>query len=378
MNSGRKKGLLFVFVCVVSILILYVVWPSKMIEYLTTPASSEGDAANARFSARSSNSEAIVIRKKIPGGLQEVEASFDRNKPIVITKKVPSSKVPVKEKIKIKPSNDISPIPAKVDKKTEQKLSIQASGDATAKSDTTMKPEPVIIKKDIKVKPILGEISKSKPEFAEKEHETLKETKQTAKKTAAAPIPEKVPTPVKEQQLVIANADKIDSKKAPVTLTGKAVEPKEGQEFVPRPYSIMLASCRRMDSAQSVIKQNIKKGLSPYAVRVDLGQKGIWWRVFEGNYTSADEAGSVKKQHKLDKALVRKTPYAISIGAYNSETDAAAEVQRLIKLKHSPYFLPGPENKVRLLVGAYVSKDGARQLHDELTARGISNEVVIR
>jgi cell division septation protein DedD len=31
-----------------------------------------------------------------------------------------------------------------------------------------------------------------------------------------------------------------------------------------------------------------------------------------------------------------------------------------------------------LLVGAFASKEGARQLQDELNARGISNQVVVR
>jgi hypothetical protein len=140
----------------------------------------------------------------------------------------------------------------------------------------------------------------------------------------------------------------------------------------------MLASCRRLDSAQTVIKQNRRKGLMPYAVRVDLGRKGVWWRVFEGNYASAAEAGDVRRRHRLSGAMVKKTPFAISIGEFSSETEAAAEVQRLLKMKHSPYFLPGPQNKVRLLVGAFASRKGARQLQDELDARGISNQVVIR
>ena len=343
MNSGMKKGILFVSVCAVSILILYAVWPSKMIDYLTTPASTEGDMADARFSTRSSNSAPIVIRKKIPGGLQEVEASYDRKKPVVITKKIPSDKSHIKKKIKIRPSNDISPLPAAVSEKPEQKPSIPTSDVTSAETGPEVNPEPM-----------------------------------GTEPADMTDLPEGASSRQQKQPAIIAKTKKQDSKQAPVTLTGKTVESKAGQEFAPRPYSIMLASCRRMESAQTVIKQNRIKGLFPYAVRVDLGQKGIWWRVFEGNYTSSVEANGVKSQHKLDKAMVKKTPYAISIGAYENETDAAAEVQRLIKLKHSPYFLPGPENKIRLLVGAFVSKDGARQLQDELTARGISNQVVIR
>ena len=330
-----KKGLLFVTIFVAAILVLYAVWPTKMINYMTTPASPDGDRADTRLSARS-KSAPMVIRKKIPGGLQEVEASYDRNKPVVITKKVPPEKAVQKKKIDIKPTNELSPLPATVAGAEGQKPLDRPTGDASTTSAAAGKP----------VQP------------------------KTQAEPAAKPKPKK--------QIVIAKSGENVNKKPPASLAGQTVVSESGQEFVPRPYSIMLASCRRMDSAQSVIKQNRRKGLAPYAVRVDLGQKGIWWRVFEGNYASRGEASGVKSQYNLSKSMVKKTPFAISIGAFDSETAAATEVQRLVRLKHSPYFLPGPQNKLRLLVGAFVSKDGARQLQEELTARGISNEVVVR
>lgn len=352
-----KKGLLFASICVVVVIVLYAVWPSKMIHYLTTPATSPGDASDARLSASSNGSAPLVIRKKIPGRLQEVEASYDKSKPVVITKKIPSESpaATADKKLEIKPASDLSPIPATVAGGKEQQLSDQAPGHTSPQTDVAEKPESYV-------------------DAPQPEREALQQTKTLS----AEPGSKQAAAQESTAPVVIARAGKDAGPQPPETLKDQSASAEEDRQFAPRPYSIMLASCRRLDSAQAVIKQNRSKGLYPYAVRVDLGKKGIWWRVFEGNYTSASEARGVKSRYGLSESLVTKTPYAISIGAYGSETEAAAEVQRLVRLKHSPYFLPGPQNKVRLLLGAFVSKEGARQLQEELSARGISNEVVLR
>lgn len=339
MGSRVKRGLFFVSICIAAMFLLYAIWPAKVIHRLTTPAGTESNASADGVSAGSTESAGIVIRKKIPGRLQEVEASYDRNRPVVITKKVPSPKPATTTEIPVEPAGDSPPVPATVSAEEMQKPSVRITSGTPSKADVPEEP--------------LQAVTPSK----RAEQTISSETKQTDESggTGGTGAP-----------LSLA------------ALKGSSTAPGEDRKIVPRPYSIMLASCRRLDSAQTVIKQNRRKGLMPYAVRVDLGRKGVWWRVFEGNYASAAEAGDVRRRHRLSGAMVKKTPFAISIGEFSSETEAAAEVQRLLKLKHSPYFLPGPQNKVRLLVGAFASRKGARQLQDELDARGISNQVVIR
>jgi septal ring-binding cell division protein DamX len=339
MGSGIKRGLFFVSICIVAMLLLYVIWPAKVIQYLTTPGRTGNDASETGLSPGSTESAAIVIRKKVPGRLQEVEASYDKNKPVVITKKVPPQKPAPKKEIQSEPAGGPSPVPASISAEQKETPPVQISSATAPKAEMT---------------------EKSLPAAAPSE---TAEGSTSAEKTPPA---------------TIAGAEKTEVRQPPATPKSGSTAASEDRKILPRPYSIMLASCRLLDSAQTVIKQNRRKGLLPYAVRVDLGQKGIWWRVFEGNYASAAEAGDVRRQYQLSGAMVKKTPFAVSIGDFSSETDATAEVQRLLKLKHSPYFLPGPQNRVRLLVGAFASKEGARQLQDELNARGISNQVVVR
>jgi cell division septation protein DedD len=339
MSSGIKRGLFFVSICIVAMLLLYVIWPAKVFHYLTTPARTENGVSESDVYAGSTESAAIVIRKKIPGRLQEVEASYDTNKPVVITKKVPPQKPAPKRESRTEPVDAPSPVPSTVSMEKKETPSVRVSNATAPEAQMTGKPLPAAL-----------------PSEAKEETAASEETRAVA----------------------VAGTGEALDRQPGATPTGASAATGEDRNIVPRPYSIMLASCRRLDSAQTVIKRNRRRGLLPYAVRVNLGQKGIWWRVFEGSYASADEAVDVRRQYQLSGAMVKKTPFAVSIGNFSSETEAAIEVQRLLKLKHSPYFLPGSQNRVRLLVGAFASKNGARQLQDELNARGISNQVVVR
>ena len=104
MGSRVKRGLFFVSICIAAMFLLYAIWPAKVIHRLTTPAGTESNASADGVSAGSTESAGIVIRKKIPGRLQEVEASYDRNRPVVITKKVPSPKPATTTEIPVEPA----------------------------------------------------------------------------------------------------------------------------------------------------------------------------------------------------------------------------------------------------------------------------------
>lgn len=320
MSSAMKKGILFVSICAVAIVVLYALWPTKMIQYLTKPITAEGDSERPGMSYRAGGSFPLVIRKKMPDLPHEGELTARDGMPLVIVKKLPLEEPAISNPVAIPSPSVLSPIPATV-------------ADADSPEASSPKPED----KTLEPEAVKAEIADA--------------TTQKKKTAATAAQPQ-----LKEKPAVHKVQEKI----------------------VPKPYSIMLASCRRPDSAQTVMVKNRRKGLTPYVVRVDLGKKGIWWRVFEGKYSSAAEASDIRSRYKLSQSLVTKTPYAIQIGAYASESDAAVEVRRLLQLKHSPYFIPARQNKQRLLVGAFATQKGARLLADELTARGISNQIVKR
>ena len=72
------------------------------------------------------------------------------------------------------------------------------------------------------------------------------------------------------------------------------------------PYSILLSSCRQQESIQTVLTKYRRAGLNPYAVKVDLGKKGVWWRVYAGRYETREKAIKARNNYGLSDKIVLK------------------------------------------------------------------------
>ncbi len=144
------------------------------------------------------------------------------------------------------------------------------------------------------------------------------------------------------------------------------------------PYSIMLSSCRLPQSASKIVSDYQKVGLTPYVVKVRLQSGGEWLRVLTGHYQTRREALKAKQEHRLSGAIVKRTPYTNLIGTYTSPHEMQVELNRIKKLGYSPYFLKTQADAFKLMVGAFVTKEGAENQQVELQAKGIQTTVIIR
>lgn len=144
------------------------------------------------------------------------------------------------------------------------------------------------------------------------------------------------------------------------------------------PYSIMLSSCRLPQSARKIVSDYKKAGLTPYVVKVKFESGDEWLRVLTGHYQTRREAIQAKKEHRLSGAIVKRTPYTNLIGTYKSLDEMQADLQQIKKLGYSPYFLKTAAGELKLVVGAFVTKEGAENQQTELQAKGIQNTIIIR
>ena len=146
----------------------------------------------------------------------------------------------------------------------------------------------------------------------------------------------------------------------------------------PFPYSLKTGAFRELGLALKAMATYREKGLSPYWTRVDLGDKGVWFRVFLGYFADEREALAFREKHGLDGAKAVKTEYAARIGSFTSEKDLAEALGSLEDLELSPYVIESPVGSVSLYVGAFVTEAGARQQVRELASQGIAAQVVHR
>ena len=144
------------------------------------------------------------------------------------------------------------------------------------------------------------------------------------------------------------------------------------------PYSLKLDSFKTLERVEKALKQYNKKGLAPYAVKVDLGDKGVWRRIYLGAYESKEEALKAKQAFGLERAAVKRIKYANLIGVYENEKALEDKALELMELGYYTYALPGPDSSVKLVAGAFLSKSGVMSQHKELASHDIEAEVISR
>jgi len=144
------------------------------------------------------------------------------------------------------------------------------------------------------------------------------------------------------------------------------------------PYSIQNASFPDFDMAVKATERHQKAGLPSYYVKVNLGKKGIWWRVYIGHFQTQAEADKARQKYGLLDSMVRKTAYANLIGVFPSEDKLAAIRSRLDEMQLSPYVIEERPNRLRLYVGAFLTLKGARDQKIELQKKGVQCQIVQR
>jgi cell division septation protein DedD len=144
------------------------------------------------------------------------------------------------------------------------------------------------------------------------------------------------------------------------------------------PFSLLLSSNRGRENALSTLPVYQRKGLAPYIVHTDLGEKGKWWRTLVGYYRSLEDALQAQKALSIDNAAVVKTPFANHIGDYPSASEAAETAMRLTQKGLSPYLVKGAGDSVQVLVGAHPTQAAAEQQQREMEAQGIMARTIRR
>ena len=97
------------------------------------------------------------------------------------------------------------------------------------------------------------------------------------------------------------------------------------------PYSILLSSCRLKESVQVVLAKYRKMDIEPFVVKVDLGENGIWWRIYAGHYKNREIANIEKSKFSLTDKIVLKRSNASHMDGDIVENEADNKKSLLVK-----------------------------------------------
>jgi cell division protein FtsN len=144
------------------------------------------------------------------------------------------------------------------------------------------------------------------------------------------------------------------------------------------PYSVYLGSFKTAEAVNKALSDYQEKGLSAYWARVDLGDKGVWFRFFTGYFRTKEEAEKYINDHNIPGATPGVTKYANLIGIYGSDKEAEDQKRALVSAGFYPYPIKTPDGKTTLYSGAFDRKEYAEKDQALLAAKGIQSTVVER
>jgi cell division septation protein DedD len=143
------------------------------------------------------------------------------------------------------------------------------------------------------------------------------------------------------------------------------------------PYSVYLGSFNTTEQVRSAIDYYQKTGIPSFWVKVNLGEKGIWYRVYSGEFADKEGAEAFINEKAIKDGEIKKTAYAVYVGSFTDRERLEKEMAILSEKGYSPYVI-SDENYDNLFAGAFVTKTGADELSTELNTLGIANKVVLR
>lgn len=134
------------------------------------------------------------------------------------------------------------------------------------------------------------------------------------------------------------------------------------------PYSILLETFTDREIAQMAIPFYQKRGIAAHWVKVDLEEKGIYYRLFTGIFATIPEAQQYLDKKQLIDKPIKSTIYSARIGFYEDKAQLANVYTKISDTGIIPYILGTEEGTYHLYVGSFYTFIGAadqcRDLHD--------------
>jgi len=144
------------------------------------------------------------------------------------------------------------------------------------------------------------------------------------------------------------------------------------------PYSILLASFTKLSEAKTAIARYRERGLDPFWVKVNLGEKGQWFRVFHGYYNDRARAQADIERHSLKSALVKPTRFAAWVAGFRDNQIMAEKRAELEDMGFSTYVTPDSLGARQLFIGAFYTMAGVQAQQAALASAGIASRIVER
>jgi len=145
------------------------------------------------------------------------------------------------------------------------------------------------------------------------------------------------------------------------------------------PYAVYLGSYGGISNVEKASSDFEEIGINTtYWIKLDLGERGIWYRLFTGYFKTRKEADEFIKTFNLQGAESRIAKYANLIGTFNSKEEVEKYKTLLEEKGYSPYIIEDSDDTYQLYTGAFYQRDRAVEQNSSLALDDIESELVER
>jgi hypothetical protein len=125
------------------------------------------------------------------------------------------------------------------------------------------------------------------------------------------------------------------------------------------PYILQLGSFNTLGTTLRAVDIYARKGITAHWNEVQMGEKGLWYRVFAGRFESMDAARHYQKTSGLKEARILFAPWTVLIDSSGSAEKIAHVRKRIQSRGVDAYSASGHGDRRHLCAGAFVSQSRA-------------------
>lgn len=146
--------------------------------------------------------------------------------------------------------------------------------------------------------------------------------------------------------------------------------------FESNPYILQLGSFNTLGTTLRAVDIYTRKGITVHWNEVQMGEKGLWYRVFAGRFDSIDSARHYQDASGLKEARILFAPWTVLIDPAGSAEQIARVRKRIQSRGVDAYTASGHNDRQHLCAGAFVSQSRAKALAEKIYLHtGIATQV---
>lgn len=144
------------------------------------------------------------------------------------------------------------------------------------------------------------------------------------------------------------------------------------------PFTVLLDTYSEKERAVEGVQLYQAQGITSHWVRVNLGSKGIWYRLFSGFFQNQADGNAYLAAHNMTEKVLKMARFSSLIGKYKDKSSLAGDIALVEQGGAMPVVIGTKNGELILFVGAFYTRQGAEDQCAALVSTGLKCRPVER